>query len=42
MILLFFVIKTDFDDKLKSLNTKITSNRIKHFFVENEFNELSK
>ena len=29
--------KTDFDDKLKNLNEKITTNKTKHVFVENEF-----
>ena len=32
-----FVKKTDFDDKLKTLNKKITSNKTKHLLVENEF-----
>ena len=36
-----FVKKTDFVDKLKSLNKKITSNKRKHVLVENELNELS-
>ena len=30
-----FVRKTDFDNKLKNLNRKVTSNKIKHVFVEN-------
>ena len=34
--------KTDFDDKLKNLNEKITSNKTKHVLVANELNELSK
>ena len=29
--------KTDFDNKLISLNRKINSNKAKHFLVENEF-----
>ena len=33
--------KTDFDDKLKNLNIKVTSNKAKHVLVENELNELS-
>ena len=37
-----FVKNTDFDDKLKFLNKKITSNKTKHVLVENEVNELSK
>ena len=32
--------KTDFDDKLKSLNQKITRNKTKHFLVENELKKL--
>ena len=35
-----FVKKTDFDDKLKYLNKKITSNKTKHTLVENEFKKL--
>ena len=31
------VTKTDFDDKLKSLNQKINSNKTKHLLVGNEF-----
>ena len=34
--------KTDFDDKLKTLNKKITSNKTKHVLVESELNELTK
>ena len=30
------VTKTDFDDKLKNLNQKINSNKIKHLRVENK------
>ena len=30
------VTKTDFDDKLKTFNTKSNSNKIKHVFVQNE------
>ena len=33
--------KTDFDDKLKILNKKVTSNKTKHVLAENELNELS-
>ena len=33
--------KTDFDDKLKNLNKKVTSNKTIHVLVENELNELS-
>ena len=29
------VTKTDFDDKLKSLNQKVNSNKTKHLFIEN-------
>ena len=32
--------KTDIDDKLSSLNRKITSNKTKHLLVENELKEL--
>ena len=32
-----FVKKTDFDDKLKNLNKKVTSNKTKHLLAENEF-----
>ena len=32
-----FVRKTDFDDKLKHLNKKVTSNKSKHLLVQNEF-----
>ena len=35
-----FVKKTDFDDKLKNLNKKVTSNKTKHLLVENEFKKL--
>ena len=34
------ITKTDFDDKLKSLNQKTNSNKTKHLLVENEFNKL--
>ena len=37
-----FVKKTDFAEKLKTLNKKTTSNKIKHLLVENELNRLSK
>ena len=32
----------DFDDNLKNLNTKITSNKTKHVVVKNQLNEVSK
>ena len=32
--------KTDFDDKLKNLKKKITSNKSKHLQVENELKKL--
>ena len=32
--------KTDFDDKLKSLNQKITSHKTKYLLVENELKKL--
>ena len=35
-----FVKKTDFDDTLKELNKKITSNKTKHVFIKNEFKKL--
>ena len=34
------VTKTDFDDKLKNINVKITSNKTKYLLVENELNKL--
>ena len=34
------VTKTDFDNKLTSLNRKITSNKTKHLLVENELRKL--
>ena len=34
--------KTDIDDKLSSLNRKITSNKTKHLLVENELKKLKK
>ena len=34
------VTETDFDDKMKSFNQKINSNKIKHLLVENEINTL--
>ena len=34
------VTKTDFDDKLKSLNQKTNSNKTKHLLVENELKKL--
>ena len=33
--------KTDFDEKLKNINKKVTLNISKHVLVENEVNELS-
>ena len=36
-----FVKKKDFDDKLKILNKKVTSNKTKHVLVEKKLNELS-
>ena len=35
-----FVRKTDFEDKLKNLNKKATSNKTKNELVENEFKKL--
>ena len=32
--------KTDFDNKLSSLNRKITSNKTKHLLIENELKKL--
>ena len=32
-----FVKKTDFHDKLKNVNKKVTSNKTKHLLFENEF-----
>ena len=40
MILLISQKKSDFDDKLKNLNKKLTSNKTKHLLVENEFKKL--
>ena len=37
-----FTKKADFDDKLKNVNKKVTSNKTKHVPIENELNELSK
>ena len=34
------ITKTDFDDKLSSINRKITSNKSKHILVENELNKV--
>ena len=34
------ITKTDFDAKLSSLNRKITGNKSKHLFVENELKKL--
>ena len=33
--------KTDFDEKLKNINKKVTLNISKHVLVENQVNELS-
>ena len=35
-----FIKKTNFDDKLKKLNKKFTSNETKHVFVENKLKKL--
>ena len=35
-----FVKKTGFDDKLKNLNKKATSNKAKHVLIENEFKNI--
>ena len=35
-----FVDKIDFDDKLKNLNKKVTSNKTQHLIVENKFKNL--
>ena len=32
--------KTDFDDKLRNLNKKVSSNKSKHLLVENELKNL--
>ena len=42
MILLIFVKKTDFDEKLNGLNKKVTSKKTQYGLVENELIELSK
>ena len=34
------VTKTDFDTKLLDISKRITSNKRKHFLVENEFKKL--
>ena len=34
------ITKTDFDDKLLSVNKKITENKTKHLLAENELNKL--
>ena len=36
-----FVKQTDFDNKLKSINKKVTSNKTKHVLVVNELHDLS-
>ena len=41
MILLIFLKKTNFDDKLKEINRKFTLNKTKQVLAENELNELS-
>ena len=33
--------KTDLDDKLKSINQKINSNKVKHLLVENELKKTA-
>ena len=35
-----FVKRTDFDDKLKNSNKKVTSNKLQHVLVENELKKL--
>ena len=35
-----FVKKTGFDDEVKNLNKKVTSNKTKHVLAENEFKNL--
>ena len=35
-----FVEKVDFNDQLKDLNKKVTSNKSKHLLIENEFKKL--
>ena len=35
-----FIEKTDFDNKLKSSNKKVTSNKSKHLLAKNEFKKL--
>ena len=35
-----FVKKTNFADKLKNLNKKVTSNKSKHLLIENELKKL--
>ena len=41
MILLIFLKKTNFDDKLKERNRKFTLNKTKQVLAENELNKLS-
>ena len=36
-----FIENIDFDDKLKNVNKKVTSNKTKHVLIKNELNELS-
>ena len=36
-----FVKQTDFDNKLKNINKKVTSNKTKHVLVVNELDDLS-
>ena len=35
-----FIEKTNFDDKLKNLNNKVTSNKSQHVLVQNELKKL--
>ena len=41
-ILLNFVIKADFEDKLKSINKNVTSNKTKHIEVNKKLDDLEK
>lgn len=41
MILLIFLKKTNFDDKLKEINRKFTLNKTKQVLAENELTKLS-
>ena len=40
MIIANFLKRTDFDDKLKNLNKKVTSNKTKHLLVKGELKKL--